>query len=131
MFVRTESLPQAPQQHMTVRVHTPIGSAVVVWRGHPGEADGQHLIEWTVDADINWGRNSRPAAASEPELRQEGDQVVMCGRLHLTADGASYLQMGPWSVLFDQASPIPSSMSESWVEISVATQRVALYPCRI
>ncbi|WP_185843691.1 hypothetical protein [Streptomyces sp. WAC 05379] len=97
MFVRTESLPQAPQQHMTVRVHTQIGSAVVLWRGDPQEADGHHLIERTVDADINWGQNARPAAATEPELRQEGDRVIIRGCLHLTDDGTAYLQRGHWS----------------------------------
>ncbi|MEU5160862.1 hypothetical protein AB0G74_14825 [Streptomyces sp. NPDC020875] len=128
MFVRTESLPQPPRQHMTVRVHTSIGTAVVRWHGDPGEADGRHLIEWTVDEDIHWGRNTRPATAAEPELRQEGDQVIMSGRLHLTDDGAGYLRMGHWPVLFDLASPIPNSMDESWVQVSVGSASVALYP---
>lgn len=130
MLVRTESLPQAPRQHTTVRVHTPIGSAVVLWHGELREADGRHLIEWTVDADLHWARNTRPAAATEPELRQEGDRVIMRGRLHLTDDEAAYLQMGHWSVLFDLASPIPSNMDGSWVEISVGTECVALHPYR-
>ncbi|MFG3403626.1 hypothetical protein [Streptomyces sp. NPDC048142] len=130
MFVRTESLPQAPQQHMAVRVHTPIGSAVVLWHGELQEADGRHLIEWTVDADIHWGQNTRPAAATEPELRQEGDRVIMRGLLHLTDDEAAYLQMGHWSVLFDLASPILTNMDETWVEINVGTASVALHPYR-
>ncbi|MET9605317.1 hypothetical protein ABZZ17_09630 [Streptomyces sp. NPDC006512] len=130
MFVRTESLPQTPQQHMTVRVHTPIGSAVVLWRGDPREADGRHLIEWTVDEDIHWGQNTRPAAAARPELRQEGDRVVMIGRLCLADDGAACLQMGQWSVLLDLASPIPTGLDDSWVQISVGSESVALYPYR-
>ncbi|MFJ8141033.1 hypothetical protein [Streptomyces sp. NPDC096013] len=101
MFVRTERLPQTPQ-----------------------EADGRHLIEWTVDEDIHWGQNTRPAAAAvtEPELRQEANRVTMRRRLHLTDDGAAYLEMGRWSVLFDLASPIPGSVDESWVEISVGSE---------
>ncbi|MFD3948325.1 hypothetical protein [Streptomyces sp. NPDC058579] len=110
MFVRTESLPRTPQQHMTVRVHTSIGSAVVIWQGDPREADGQHLVEWTVDEDIHWGQNTRAASATEPELRQEGDRVIMSGRLHLTDEGAAHLQMGHWSVLFDLASPTPNGL---------------------
>ncbi|MFJ9646205.1 hypothetical protein [Streptomyces sp. NPDC101206] len=128
MFVRTESLPQTSQQHMRVRVHTPIGSAVVLWRGDPREADGQHLIEWTVDEDIDWGQNTRAASAAEPELRQEGDQVIMRGRLHLTGDGAAYLQMGHWPVMFDLASPMPSDLDDSWAQISVESESVALHP---
>ncbi|WP_223835647.1 hypothetical protein [Streptomyces venezuelae] len=130
MFVRTEILPQAPQHRMTVRVHTPIGSAVVLWHGDPQEADGRHLVEWTVDADIDWGRNIRPVAATGPELRQEGDRVIMRGRLHLTEDGAAHLEMGHWSVLFDLASPVPSGMDGSWAEIGVGSRSVALYPHR-
>ncbi|MFJ6523550.1 hypothetical protein ACIQJ4_35480 [Streptomyces filamentosus] len=128
MFVRTESLPHAPQQHMPVRVHTTIGSAVVLWRGDPRDADGQHLIEWTVDEDIHWGQNTRAASACEPELRQEGDRVIMSGRLHLTDGGAAYLQMGHWSVLFDVASPVPSGLDGSWAQISVGSDSVALHP---
>ncbi|NEB97337.1 hypothetical protein G3I37_16310 [Streptomyces anulatus] len=128
MFVRTESLPQTPQQHMTVRVHTAIGSAVVLWRGDPRDADGQYLIEWTVDEDIHWGQNTRAASATEPELLQEGDRVIMSGCLHLTDDGAACLQIGHWSVLLDLASPVPSCMDGSWVRISVGSDSVALHP---
>lgn len=128
MFVHTKGLPRTLQQHITVRVHTPIGTAVVLWRGDPRESDGRHLIEWTVDDDIHWGQNTWPAAATEPELRQEGDQVFMSGRLHLTNDGAVYLQMGHWTVLFDLASPIPSGLGGSWVQINVGSESVALHP---
>ncbi|MEW2581326.1 hypothetical protein [Streptomyces syringium] len=128
MFVHTEGLPRTLQQHITVRVHTPIGTAVVLWRGDPRETDGRHLIEWTVDDDIHWGQNTRSAAATEPALRQEDDQVIMNGCLHLTNDGAACLQMGHWTVLFDLASPIPSGLDGSWVQINVGSESVALHP---
>ncbi|MER6314384.1 hypothetical protein ABT237_11520 [Streptomyces sp. NPDC001581] len=128
MLVRTEKMPQFPQRPMAVQVHTPIGSAVVLWRGEPEEADGHHLIEWTVNDDIHWGQNTRPASRSEPGIRQDGDRLVLRGRLQLTEDGAAYLQMGYWPVLFDVASPIPGSADGAWVEISVDAGSVALYP---
>ncbi|WP_256987456.1 hypothetical protein [Streptomyces sp. BR123] len=131
MFVRTQSLPQTPQRPMAVRVHTPIGSAVVLWAGDPQDADGRHLVEWTVDEDMHWGRNTRPASSAEAEVRQEGDRVIMRGLLRLTEDGAAYLRMSHWTLLFDLASPIPGSMDESWVEISVGSESVALHPYRI
>ncbi|MDQ0840806.1 hypothetical protein [Streptomyces sp. V1I6] len=131
MFVRTERLPQTPQQHMVVGVHTPIGSAVVLWGGDPRESDGQHLVEWTVDEDIHWGQNTHPASPSQPELRQEGDQVIMRGLLHVTEDGAAYLQMGHWSVLFDLASPIRVNMDNSWVQISARSDSITLYPYQV
>lgn len=101
---------------------------MVLWRGDPREADGRHLIEWTVDEDIHWGQNTQPAAAAEPELRQEGDRVIMSGRLHLTDDCAAYLQMGHWPLLIDLASPIPSGLDGSWAQISVGSESVALHP---
>ncbi|MFD7165358.1 hypothetical protein [Streptomyces violascens] len=52
----------------------------------------------------------------------------MSGLLHLTEDGAALLQMGPWSVLFDLASPVPSGLDGTWVQISAGSERVALYP---
>ncbi|MFF2731508.1 hypothetical protein ACFVS9_26835 [Streptomyces sp. NPDC058008] len=130
MFVRTESLPQVPRPHMRVRVHTPIGSAVVPWIGVPHEPDGRHLVERTVDADLRRGRNTRPAAGTVPELRQEGDRVVMRGLLHLADYGAARLRMGHRPVLFDLASPIPVGVDESWVEIDVGTENVTLPPYR-
>ncbi|MFJ7157139.1 hypothetical protein ACIQUQ_19610 [Streptomyces sp. NPDC101118] len=130
MHVHTQSLPQDPRQPMTVQVLTTIGSAVVIWGGDPQEADGRHLVEWTVDEDIHWGRNTRPAPASEAELRQEGDQVIMRGLLRLTEDGAAHLRMGDWPVLFDLAPPVPDGTDESWVEISVRSQNVTLHPYR-
>lgn len=128
MFVRTQSLPQTSQRAMTVRVHTPIGSVVVLWGGAPQETDGQHLAEWTVDDDVHWGQNTRPASSVEAELRQEGDRVIMRGLLHLTEDGAGHLQLGPWSVLFDLATPIPRGLDESWVAINVRSESVTLHP---
>ncbi|MFF5932065.1 hypothetical protein [Streptomyces sp. NPDC012508] len=52
----------------------------------------------------------------------------MRGLLSLTEDGAACLQMSHWPLLFDLASPIPSSVDESWVEISVGSENVALHP---
>ncbi|MGW8889243.1 hypothetical protein [Streptomyces sp. NPDC055749] len=130
MWVRTEKMLQIPQQPMTVRVHTPVGFATVLWHGDPQESDGQHLVGWTVDEDISWGRNTRSAAVAGPALRQEGDRVVMRGLLHLTEDGAAILQMGGWPILFDLGSPVPGSIDGAWVEISVEADSVALYPYR-
>jgi len=128
MLVRTEKMPQTPQRPTRVRFHTPVGVAEVLWHGDPKEADGHHLIEWTVDDDILWGQNTQPTPRTEPGLRQEGDRVVMRGRLHVTEDGAAYLQMGDSPILFDLASPIPAGADGAWVEISVEVDSVALYP---
>ncbi|SEL25631.1 hypothetical protein [Streptacidiphilus jiangxiensis] len=129
MLVRTEKTPQIPRKPMTVKVHSPIGVATVRWCGDPQEADGDHLVEWTVDEDILWGHNTQAVALAEPELREEGSRVVMRGLLHLAEDGPC-LELGDSLVLFDLASPIPVSVDGTWVEISVEADNVALYPYR-
>ncbi|MFD0574736.1 hypothetical protein ACFQ0T_42755, partial [Kitasatospora gansuensis] len=59
VLVRTELLPLGPSGLPRVRAHTPVGSAVVVWRGDLDSAAGLHHVEWTVDEDVLWGRNTR------------------------------------------------------------------------
>ncbi|NDU76876.1 hypothetical protein GWI34_30265 [Actinomadura sp. DSM 109109] len=130
MFVRTESLPRSAERRPAVRLHTPIGSAVVLWCGDPRDVGGRHRGERTVDEEIRWGRNTHPISSAEPGLRQDGDRVIMSGRLHLAeaGDGAAHLQMGPWPVLFDLASPIPGNLNGSWVEVDLMSEDVSLYP---
>lgn len=130
MLVRTEKAPQSPRSPMTVRVHTAIGAAVVLWCGDPQEAHGTHLVEWTVDDGIVWGLNTRPAASAGSGLGQEGNRVVMRGQLRLDEAGAC-LRMDSSNILLDVASPIPDGVDGSWVEIRIRTDRVALYPYQV
>ncbi|ALC18388.1 hypothetical protein ACH46N_22085 [Streptomyces pristinaespiralis] len=46
------------------------------------------------------------------------------------AEAGPWLQLGNWPVLFDTASPLPSDMDGSWVEISVEADHVAVHPYR-
>lgn len=126
MLVRTEFLPLDPSGLSRVRVHTPVGSTVAVWRGGLNNAVGWHHIEWTVDGDILWGRNTRSATLAEPEVREEAGQVVLRGLLQLSEDGAAVLQVGDSQLLFDVGSPPPPD--NTWVEISVEADQVELYP---
>ncbi|GAA1183934.1 hypothetical protein F4556_007543 [Kitasatospora gansuensis] len=126
VLVRTELLPLGPSGLPRVRAHTPVGSAVVVWRGDLDSAAGRHHVEWTVDEDVLWGRNTRSAALAEPGVREEAGRVVLRGRLQLTEDGAAVLEMGDSRVLFEIGSPPPPD--SAWVEISVEADRVELYP---
>ncbi len=63
------------------RVHTPFGNAGAVWRGDLDNAVGWYHIEWTVDEDVLWDRNTRSAAVAEPGVREEADRIVLRGRL--------------------------------------------------
>ncbi|KAB7845516.1 hypothetical protein [Streptomyces mobaraensis] len=110
------------------RVRTAWGRAVVRWCGPPGAADGAYAVEWTVDEDVTWGRNTRPAAVPAPGLRPEGDRVVLRGRLHADGDGTAWLAWGPATVLLDVTGPLPDGADGQWVELRCPAARVALYP---
>ncbi|MFF2659834.1 hypothetical protein ACFVUH_21030 [Kitasatospora sp. NPDC058032] len=131
MLVKTESVstalpPPGPSGFPRVRVHTPVGSATAVWRGGVEDAVGRHRIEWAVDANLLWGRNTWPAELAEPGVREEAGRVVLRGRLRLTGDGAAVLELGDSQVLFDVGSPPPPD--SAWVEIGVEVDKVELYP---
>lgn len=98
------------------------------WCGPPGAADGAYAVEWTVDEDVTWGRNTRPAAVPAPGLRPEGDRVVLRGRLHADGDGTAWLAWGPATVLLDVTGPLPDGADGQWVELRCPAARVALYP---
>lgn len=128
MLVRVEKTPQIPVWPMRVRVHSSVGTAVVSWRGDPQKADGRHYVEWTVDEDIGWGWNTQSAAVAEPGLRQDGDCIVLRGRLDLTDDGSGVLEMGDSQILLDLAAPVPKEIDGAWVEIRVPENSVAIWP---
>ncbi|WP_405443656.1 hypothetical protein OG373_39260 [Streptomyces avidinii] len=116
-----------------MRVRTEVGSAVVVWRDGAGEAaEGQHHVEWTVDEDIAWAGNTRMAAASTSEVREDGSHIVFRGRLSLTEDGAAVLEVGGALILFDvdPAGTPPDYADGPWVEVRAARSRVSVWPYR-
>jgi hypothetical protein len=108
-----------------------VGTAVVLWQGAPEAVEGEHHVEWTVDEDIAWADNAwPPASASDaPELREEGDRVVLRGQLSLTEEGGALLDMDGTLILFDLADPpLPEGVDGSWVEIRVAQDHVTVWP---
>ncbi|WP_051468177.1 hypothetical protein [Actinomadura oligospora] len=88
-------------------------------------------VEWSVDEDILWGRNTDLAAVAEPGFWLEGDKAGLRGRLHLTEDGAAVLEMGEAQILFDVAAAPPRSVDGAWVQIRVAADCVGLWPYQV
>ncbi|MEU2392806.1 hypothetical protein [Streptomyces sp. NPDC007369] len=117
---------------VSVRVHSAVGTAVVLWQGAVGAVGREHHVEWTVDEDLAWAENTRPAAAGPPELREDGDRIVFRGRLDLTGDGGAVLVVGGEPILFDLADPPPpEGVDGSWVEVRAARDRVTVWPCGV
>jgi hypothetical protein len=87
--------------------------------------------EWTVDEDIAWGRNAKPAVGFGPRIRPGGHCVVLRGRLNLTVDGASVLDFDGAQILLDLADPLPEGVTGTWVELFIEREKVALYPYKL
>ncbi|GGX75771.1 hypothetical protein [Streptomyces hiroshimensis] len=134
MLVRVEraektqavSLPQT-----AVRVHSAIGTAVVSWHGDPDETDGQHHVEWTVDEDLHWGENIRLSALAEPWLGQDGNHVILRGRINVSEADIAVLEVEGSLIMFGLAAPLPEGIAAPWVEIRVAAAGVSLYPVQL
>ncbi|MBZ4321110.1 hypothetical protein [Streptomyces huiliensis] len=126
MLAAVHLLPGTPPR---ARVRTAWGRAVVRWCGPPDAADGPYHVEWTVDDDVVWGRNTHPAAVPAPGLWTEGGRVVLRGRLHADRDGgAAWLAWGPSVVLLDVTGPLPETADGAWAELRCPAVRVSLYP---
>ncbi|MFK0257066.1 hypothetical protein [Streptomyces sp. NPDC090445] len=127
-----EPLQPAPARPMTVRVHSAVGTAVVLWQGASEAVAREHHVEWTVDTDIAWPGNAWPSASETPELRDDGDHILFRGRLALAEDGVAVLELGGPVILFDLAEPpLPEGVDGSWVEVRVAQDRVAVWPYEV
>ncbi|MEV4428576.1 hypothetical protein AB0K23_25010 [Streptomyces sp. NPDC049602] len=109
-------------------VRTPLGRILVRWCGDRAAEPGEYRVEWTIDEDIVWGQNAKPAAGIGPGLRTDGHDVVLRGRLSLTEDGAAVLGLDGTNILLDLADPLPEDVADRWVEIFIDRERTMLYP---
>ncbi|MEU9115201.1 hypothetical protein AB0D04_26305 [Streptomyces sp. NPDC048483] len=132
VLVQVETVQQDSSGTMAVRVHSAVGTAVVLWQGDREAVDREHYVEWTVNEDIAWARNTWPTASAAAELREDGDHIVFRGRLSLTEDGAAVLEVGGALILFDLAGPAPPDGADgSWVEVRVGRNNVSLWPYQV
>jgi hypothetical protein len=111
-----------------VQVETPVGRTAVPWCGAPDAAPGQYHVEWTIDMEISWGLNARPAAEPGPAILAGGHCAILRGRLRLTPDGAGVLDLDGSMILLDFVEPPPAEVDASWVQIHVPHKDVQLHP---
>ncbi|RCV51709.1 hypothetical protein [Marinitenerispora sediminis] len=111
-------------------VRSAIGGATVRWSG--GAGGGLRRVEWTIDADVTWGRDARPARSAAPAIGTAGPRVLLRGRLGLAADGAAHLLLAGTPVLLDfLGPPPPRDAAGTWIELGVEAHRVRLYPYEV
>ncbi|MFI8823909.1 hypothetical protein [Streptomyces sp. NPDC053431] len=133
VLVKVEAVqPARSGRPLFVRVRSAVGTAVVLWQGTPQAVGREHHVEWTVDEDIVWTENARPSTDGRSELWEDGDRIVMRGRLSLDEDGGASLDVGGSVILFDRAaSPLPDGVDGSWVEVRVAPDNVTVWPYEV
>ncbi|GAA4595722.1 hypothetical protein BJY16_001772 [Actinoplanes octamycinicus] len=111
-----------------VQVQTPVGRTAVPWCGAPDVVLGQYHVEWTIDTELSWGVNAKPAADPGPAIFAGGHCVVLRGRLGLTPDGAGVLDLDGSMILLDFVDTPPAEADASWVQIYVPHPDIQLHP---
>ncbi|WP_405983341.1 hypothetical protein [Streptomyces sp. NBC_00872] len=105
---------------------------MVLWGGDQGEVGREHHVEWTVDEDVAWQSNTRPATLSSPALGEDGGRIVFRGRLSLAGNGGAVLEVAGTQILFDLADPPPpDAVDGTWVDVSVERNSVSLWPYQV
>ncbi|MFG2691991.1 hypothetical protein [Kitasatospora sp. NPDC048407] len=97
-------------------VATPHGPAVARWRGGPADPPGPYFVEWTIDEEH---AAVRPAAGPGPEVRVDGELLVLVGEF----DGEAALRIGDSLVLLDLPGHPPGPL-----ELAVPRECAELYP---
>ncbi|MGW6413965.1 hypothetical protein [Streptomyces sp. NPDC055055] len=132
MLVELDKVAKFPWSPWLAQIRTSFGGQTAVrWCGDTEAKPGEYHVEWTVDADITWGRNARPALGSGPGVRNGGHCVVLCGRLNLTVDGGAVLDFDGSQILLDLAVPLPEGVSGTWVELFLEREKISLYPYQL
>ncbi|MFJ4190868.1 hypothetical protein [Kitasatospora sp. NPDC089509] len=102
------------------------------WCGEPGEAEGEQHVEWSVDEDVTWGGNTVPAGTAVPGVGEDGERVLLRGRLGLGGDGTAVLEVAGALVLLDLGDPAPPAVADgTWVEVRAAREGVGVWPYRL
>ncbi|MFF1555922.1 hypothetical protein [Streptomyces sp. NPDC058279] len=128
MLVELKKVAKFPWSPWLAHIRTPFGETMVRWCGDQTALPSEFHVEWTVDEDIAWGRNAKPAVGVGPGVRPGGHCVVLRGRLNLTVDGAAVLDFGGTQIPLDLADPLPEGVAGTWVELFVEREKIALYP---
>ncbi|MDX2835391.1 hypothetical protein [Streptomyces scabiei] len=128
MLIELVKIATFPGTPLLAQVRTGFGHTGVRWCGDRAAEPGAYHVEWSIDEDIVWGRNAKPAAGVGPGLRTGGHCVVLRGRLILKEDGAALLDLDGSTVLLDLVEPLPDGVAGSWVELFIDRNNVALHP---
>ncbi len=106
VLVQVEAVGQVADGRATVRVRSEVGATAAFWCGDPTRVGREHHVEWTVDEDMAWGGNTRPASLFSPGVAEAEDgRIVFRGRLGLTGDGGAFLEVAGTRILLAPGLP--------------------------
>ncbi|MFD5568910.1 hypothetical protein [Streptomyces cadmiisoli] len=128
MLIELVKVTKSPGGLWLADVRTSFGHTAVRWCGDGAAEPGEYHVEWTIDEDIAWRQNVKPAVGVGPGLRTGGHCVVLRGQLSPTEDGAALLDLDGTNILLDLADPLPEDVADTWVELLVDREKVSLYP---
>ncbi|MEV6839053.1 hypothetical protein AB0N17_31845 [Streptomyces sp. NPDC051133] len=128
MLIELEKLAKFPWSPWLAQIRTPFGRTAVRWCGDQTAVPGEYHVEWTVDQDIVWGKNVKPADDSGPGVRPGGHCVVLRGRLDPTENGAAVLDLHGTLILLDVADQLPDHVAHTWVDLFVEREKISLHP---
>ena len=131
VLVEVEKTAEFLRSPLLAQIRTSFGHTAVRWCGAPNITSGQYHVEWTIDEEIAWGLNSRPASETSPALEQGGHCVIVRGRLTLTTDGAAVLDLDGDQILLDVVGHIPAAADGSWMNFYLHREDIALYPYQL
>ena len=128
MLVDVEKIATFPWSPLLAQIRTPLGRTAVRWCGAQDDPAGPYHVEWTIDEEITWGRNAKPATDSSPRIEPGGHCVVLRGQLHLMEDGGAVLALGDARILLELTERLPVGVAGTWVELYLDREKISLYP---
>ncbi|MEU0558703.1 hypothetical protein [Dactylosporangium sp. NPDC006015] len=112
---------------VSVVCRVPFGQARMRWCGDPSVSAGSFHVEWTINVNADWGRNSWFSAVAQPGLWMDAGAVVFRARLRGPAELAD-LEFGDSLVLLEFDGPVPAEAWNSWIELQVPSDQVEIHP---
>jgi hypothetical protein len=88
----------------------------------------RHHVEWTINTEISWDLNAKPAAEPKPAILASGHCVILRGHLRLSPDGTGVLDLDGSMILLNFDERPPPEAITTWAQVLVPYGDVQLHP---
>jgi hypothetical protein len=114
-----------------VRFAGEFGSAAGMWVGDVPVVGADHDVEFTVDAELRWGRDIEHAPRPTASLSAAGDVVTFVARARTTTHDPHLIALdfdGRGLLDVELESPSPPIRVDGHVAVRVPARSVQVYP---